>query len=275
MNEPNLTNRSIPSRRGRDSYENIEPWFDKLAALEAADPHRHDLRAEIIRLCLPLAEHIARRFAGRGEPNDDLQQVACVGLLHAVDRFDVHRQASFLAFAVPTIMGEVRRHFRDRAWSVRVPRRAKETHARIGPAVERLAQQLGRMPKAREIAAELQVDLPEVTRGLLAANAYNTNSLDAVFVDDDEGGAALSSRLGAEEPCYQLTEDAMAVRPLIAALPALERDVLVMRFFESLTQGQIAERIGVSQMHVSRILSRTLTKLREQALEQRPHRTAA
>ncbi|MEU7629717.1 RNA polymerase sigma factor SigF [Nocardia sp. NPDC049220] len=275
MNEPNLTNRTIHPRRGRDSYENIEPWFDKLAALEAADPHRHELRAEIIRLCLPLAEHIARRFAGRGEPHDDLRQVACVGLLHAVDRFDVSRQASFLAFAVPTIMGEVRRHFRDRAWSVRVPRRAKETHARIGPAVERLAQRMGRMPKAREIAAELQVDLPEVTRGLLAANAYNTNSLDAVFVDDDEGGAALASRLGAEEPCYQLTEDAMAVRPLIAALPGLERDVLVMRFFESLTQGQIAERIGVSQMHVSRILSRTLTKLREQALDQRPHRTAA
>jgi RNA polymerase sigma-B factor len=275
MNEPTLTNRAGHPRRDCDSYDNIEPWLDKLAALEVTDPHRGEVRAEIIRLGLPLAEHIARRFTGRGEPYEDLHQVACVGLLHSVDRFDMSRQASFLSFAVPTIMGEVRRHFRDRSWRVRVPRRAKETHLRIGAAVERLAQRLGRMPKAREIAAELQVDLPEVTQALLAANAYNTSSLDAVADNDGEAGTALSARLGTEEPCYQLTEDAMAVRPLIAALPEQERDVLVMRFFESLTQTQIAERIGVSQMQVSRILSRTLTKLREQALDERPHRTAA
>ncbi|WP_280345088.1 RNA polymerase sigma factor SigF [Nocardia abscessus] len=274
MNEPSRTKASHP-RRDRDSYDDIEPRFDQLAALEASDPHHGQVREEIIRLCLPLAEHIARRFAGRGEPFEDLYQVACMGLVYAVDRYDVSRAASFLGFAIPTIMGEVRRHFRDHAWSVRVPRGAKDLQGHLGPAVEELAQRLGRMPRAREIAAELEVGVTEVTQALIASNAYNTASLDAVFPDDQYAAAALSARLGAEEPCYRLTEEAMAVRPLIAALPAQEREVLMLRFFESLTQTQIADRIGVSQMHVSRMLSRILAKLREQALAEQPRRAAA
>ncbi|WP_054814652.1 RNA polymerase sigma factor SigF [Nocardia arizonensis] len=252
---------------GPDTYDNIEPWFEKLAALAADDPHRSKLRTEIVERCLPLAEHIARKFAGRGEDFDDLLQVARLGLVQAVDRFDVSRGASFLSFAVPTVMGSVRRHFRDGTWALRVPRRAKEIQAQIRPAIETLSQRLGRMPTAREIAAELDLEVVEVTQALMASNAYQTNSLDAVAgPSDEQTRPSIADTLGREEPSYRLLEDALAVRPLLAALPDRERQVLVMRFFENRTQAQIAERLGVSQMQVSRILTRTLKNLREQAL---------
>ncbi|WP_375154321.1 RNA polymerase sigma factor SigF [Nocardia cyriacigeorgica] len=249
-----------------DSYENIEPWFDKREALDPDDPHRSQIRDEIIELCLPLAEHIARRFGGRGESFDDLQQVARIGLIQAVDRFDLSHGSTFLAYAVPTIMGEVRRHFRDRTWAVRVPRTMKDIQLRIGPATEALSQRFGRVPTAREVAAELEVDLPQLTQAMVAANGHTSNSLESIARDDDDAGSAVQRRLGNEEPCYGLLEDAMAVRPLIAALPSRERQVLVWRFYGAMTQNQIAERLGVSQMQVSRILSRTLASLREQAL---------
>ncbi|GAA5050371.1 SigB/SigF/SigG family RNA polymerase sigma factor [Nocardia callitridis] len=253
--------------RGGDSYDNIEPLFEKIAPLEHGDPRRETLRAELIARCLPLAEHIARKFSGRGENFDDLLQVARLGLVQAVDRFDVTRGPSFLSFAVPTIMGEVRRHFRDNTWAVRVPRRVKEIQLSIGATVEDLSQRLDRMPKAREIAAELDIDLVEVTQALIAGNAYQSTSIDAVAGEDsDNTSLPLSESLGAEESSYHLVEDYLAIRPLIEELPDREREVLIMRFFESLTQTQIAERLGVSQMHVSRILSRTLHSLRVQAL---------
>ncbi|KAA8886126.1 RNA polymerase sigma factor SigF [Nocardia colli] len=255
------------SRSRGDSYDNIEPLFEKIAALGEDDPRRDPMREELIQRCLPLAEHIARKFAGRGENFDDLLQVARLGLVQATDRFDVTRGSSFLAFAVPTIMGEVRRHFRDNTWSVRVPRRTKEIQLSIGATVEALSQRLGRMPRAREIAEELDVDLVEVTQALIAGNAYQSSSLDAVAGDDIENAPLpLLESLGAEEPSYHLVEDFLAVRPLIEELPERERQVLIMRFFENKTQTQIADVLGVSQMHVSRILSRTLNELREQAL---------
>ncbi|WP_431950476.1 RNA polymerase sigma factor SigF [Nocardia lijiangensis] len=251
-----------------DTYDNIEPWFEKLASLDENDPHRRRVREDIVRMCLPLAEHIARRFAGRGEAFDDLHQIARLGLVQAVDRFDVSRGSSFLSFAVPTVMGEVRRHFRDRTWSVRVPRRLKEIQQSIGPATETLAQRLGRMPTARELAAELEVELTEITQALVASNGYQAGSLDAVTRDGDDDSSARAAvhTLGAEEPCYRLLEDAMAVRPLIAELPERERQVLIMRFFENKTQTQIAERLAVSQMQISRILAKTLKTLRDRAL---------
>ncbi|MBF6347705.1 MULTISPECIES: RNA polymerase sigma factor SigF [Nocardia] len=254
--------------RGGDSYDNLEPWFDKLAGLEPGDPHRQEIRTEIVHLGLPLADHIARRFSGRGETFDDLLQIARMGLVQAVDRFDVSRGSSFLSFAVPTIMGEVRRHFRDHTWDVRVPRGTKELHLRIGPASEALFQRLGRTPTAREIAAELDVELTEVTQALIAGNGHTSNSLDAAVRehDDETPPPAVLTRLGTEEPCYRLLEDAMAVRPLIEQLPRRERQVLVWRYFGSMTQNQIAERLGISQMQVSRILTKTLKTLREQAL---------
>ncbi|WP_328392557.1 SigB/SigF/SigG family RNA polymerase sigma factor [Nocardia sp. NBC_00416] len=258
-----------PSRRhrGTDSYDNIEPLFGKLAALPEGDPDRADLREEIMRRCLPLAEHIARKFAGRGENYDDLLQVARLGLVNAVDRFDISRGSSFLSFAVPTIMGEVRRHFRDNTWSVRVPRRVKELQLNLGPTIEILSQRLGRVPRAREIAAELEIDLVEVTQALIAGNAYQASSLDAPVGEDSESTALpLVESLGAEEPSFGWLEDYLAVEPLLGELSERERQVLRMRFFESRTQSQIAEQLGVSQMHISRILSRTLGWLREQAL---------
>jgi RNA polymerase sigma-B factor len=250
-----------------DSYDNIEPLFEKIEALDASDSRRETLRGELIERCLPLAEHIARRFAGRGEIFDDLLQVARLGLVQATDRFDVTRGSSFLSFAVPTIMGEVRRHFRDNTWSVRVPRRVKEIQLTIGPTVEVLAQRLGRLPRAKEIAAELDVDVVEVTHALIAGNAYQSSSIDALAGEDNENTPfPLLESLGAEEPAFHLVVDFMAVKPLIGELPERERQVLIMRFFESRTQAQIAAHLGVSQMHVSRILSRTLRTLREQAL---------
>ncbi|MEU7767475.1 RNA polymerase sigma factor SigF [Nocardia sp. NPDC049190] len=255
------------SRSRSDSYDNIEPLFENIAAMDADDPRRPALRSELIGRCLPLAEHIARKFSGRGENFDDLLQVARLGLVQATDRFDVTRGSSFLSFAVPTIMGEVRRHFRDNTWAVRVPRRVKEIQLGIGATVETLSQRLGRMPRAREIAAELDVDLVEVTQALIAGNAYQSSSIDAVAGGDiDNPPLPLLESLGAEETSYRVVEDYVAVRPLIEELPERERQVLVMRFFESLTQTQIADRLGVSQMHVSRILSRTLHQLRDRAL---------
>ncbi|WP_067570195.1 RNA polymerase sigma factor SigF [Nocardia acidivorans] len=266
-------NEAIPSTDGKrtssspgDTYDEIEVRFTELAELAPDDPRRSALRAEIIELCLPLAEHIARRFGGRGEEFDDLHQVASVGLVQAVDRFDVTRGSSFLSFAVPTVMGEVKRHFRDNTWAVRVPRSAKELQQRISGAVEVLEQRLRRMPTAREIAAELDVELSDVTQALIARNAYQTTSLDIARGEDDSADSALIATLGAEEPSYRLLENALAVGPLLRELPARERQMLVWRFFENQTQSQIGERLGVSQMQVSRMLSRTLTTLRERAL---------
>ncbi|MFI1462070.1 RNA polymerase sigma factor SigF [Nocardia carnea] len=254
--------------RGGDSYDNLEPWFDKLAGLEADDPRCQEIRTEIVHLGLPLADHIARRFSGRGEAFDDLLQIARMGLVQAVDRFDVSRGSSFLSFAVPTIMGEVRRHFRDHTWAVRVPRGTKELHLRIGPASEVLFQRLGRTPTAREIAAEVGAELTEVTQALIAGNGHTSNSLDAAVRehDDETPPPAVLTKLGTEEPCFGLLEDAMAVRPLIEQLPRRERQILVWRYFGNMTQNQIAQRLGISQMQVSRILGKTLETLREQAL---------
>ncbi|MEV6065494.1 SigB/SigF/SigG family RNA polymerase sigma factor [Nocardia sp. NPDC052001] len=255
------------ARPGRDSYDDIEPLLAELAAVAISDPRRKALREDVIRRCLPLAEHIARRFAGRGETFDDLLQIARLGLLQAVDRFDPGYGATFLAFAIPTIMGEVRRHFRDHTWAVRVPRRVKEIQQLLGPVTEAMTHRLRRAPTAREIAAELQVELEEVTQALVARNAYQTTPIDAV-TENENGNAAISRNeaLGADDPEYRHVEDYLAVRPLIAELPEREQRVLVLRFFEFRTQNEIAEQLGVSQMQVSRMLCRTLDTLCEQAL---------
>ncbi|MGX1809351.1 RNA polymerase sigma factor SigF [Nocardia sp. NPDC055321] len=251
-----------------NSYDDIEAAFAELE--QAGDTDRNVLREHIIERCLPLAEHIARRFAGRGETFDDLLQVARLGLVRAVDRFEVARGSPFLSFAVPTIMGEVRRHFRDYTWAVRVPRRTKEIQVQLGSTIELLAQRLGRMPRAREIAEELDIDLLEVTQALIASNAYQASSLDTTMTGDDSDNAPLprAETLGGVEPDYELIEQRLAVRPLLAELPDRERRLLTMRFFECKTQTQIADDLGVSQMHVSRMLTRTLNRLREDALRE-------
>ncbi|MFC8043108.1 RNA polymerase sigma factor SigF [Nocardia sp. NPDC057353] len=244
-------------------YDDVAALFGELGRAEPGSAQHAALRAELINRCIPLADHIARKFSGRGEPFDDLTQVARVGLVHAVDRFDVGRGSNFLSFAVPTIMGEVRRYFRDNTWAMRVPRRVKETHLRIGAAIDSLSQTLGRSPTAKEIAAELGVDPDEVTQAVIAGNAYQPSSIDAASLGRDTE-ASLLDTLGEEESQFDRVEEYVAIRPLLAGLPERERRILTMRFFESMTQTQIAQRMGISQMHVSRILAKTLARLREQ-----------
>lgn len=238
--------------------------FRQLASERADSPEFHRQRDKIVERCLPLADHIARRFHGRGESRDDLTQVARLGLVNAVRRFDVDVGADFVAFAVPTIMGEVRRHFRDNSWSVKVPRRLKELHLRLGSATAELAQRLGRAPTPSELADELDVSRTEVVEGLIAASSYNTRSIDGGGSAGDEEVRAIIDTLGATDTGMERIENSETLRPLLAALPERERTVLVLRFFESMTQTQIAERVGVSQMHVSRLLARSLARLRDQ-----------
>ncbi len=237
--------------------------FRELAALEADSPQFRRQRDRIVERCLPLADHIARRFDGRGEPRDDLVQVARVGLVNAVIRFDVNAGSDFVSFAVPTIMGEVRRHFRDNSWSVKVPRRLKELHLRLGTATAELSQRLGRAPTPSELAAELEMDRNEVVEGLVAGSSYNTLSIDSGGGGDDDA-PAIADSLGDVDTTLDQIENREALRPLLESLPERERVVVVLRFFESMTQTQIAERVGVSQMHVSRLLARALGRLRDQ-----------
>jgi RNA polymerase sigma-B factor len=238
--------------------------FRELASLAADSSEFQRHRDKIVERCLPLADHIARRFEGRGEPRDDLVQVARVGLVNAVVRFNVDAGSDFVSFAVPTIMGEVRRHFRDNSWSVKVPRRLKELHLRLGAATAELSQRLGRAPTATELAAELGMDRAEVVEGLVAGSSYNTLSIDSGSGSEDDDVRAIADTLGDADAGLDRIEDREALRPLLEALPERERTVLVLRFFDSMTQTQIAERVGISQMHVSRLLAKSLTRLRDQ-----------
>lgn len=238
--------------------------FRELQGITPDTPQFHRQRDRIVERCLPLADHIARRFDGRGEPRDDLVQVARVGLVNAVIRFNVDAGSDFVSFAVPTIMGEVRRHFRDNSWSVKVPRRLKELHLRLGSATAELSQRLGRAPTASELAEELGMDRDEVVEGLVAGSSYNTLSIDSGGNSGNEDAPAIADTLGDVDLGLDQIENREALRPLLAALPERERMVLLLRFFENLTQTQIAERVGISQMHVSRLLAKSLTRLRDQ-----------
>ncbi|MFN3006043.1 MULTISPECIES: RNA polymerase sigma factor SigF [Mycolicibacterium] len=237
--------------------------FRELGAAAEDSPEYGRQREKIVERCLPLADHIARRFDGRGEPREDLVQVARVGLVNAVNRFDVETGSDFVSFAVPTIMGEVRRHFRDNSWSVKVPRRLKELHLRLGAATAELSQRLGRAPTASELAEELGMDRDEVLEGLIAGSSYNTLSIDSGGGGDEEAPAIVDT-LGDVDAGLDQIENRESLRPLLASLPERERTVLLLRFFESMTQTQIAERVGISQMHVSRLLAKSLARLRDQ-----------
>ncbi|MDG4669199.1 SigB/SigF/SigG family RNA polymerase sigma factor [Mycobacterium sp. 236(2023)] len=251
--------------RSRDGYDDVIEMFHDLALLEDGSPAFNRQRERIIERCLPLADHIARRFRGRGEAHDDLVQVARVGLLNAVNRFDVDAANDFLAFAVPTMMGEVRRYFRDHGWSLKVPRRLKELNVRLNSARAELTQQLNRAPTPSELAAHLGMDREEIVEGLVAANAYSTRSTEQATLLSGEGeGLSLQDTFGELDTNIQRVIDVQTVHPLLAGLPERDRLVLKLRFFDDKTQTQIAEQIGVSQMHVSRLLARALETLRNQ-----------
>jgi RNA polymerase sigma-B factor len=243
-------------------YAHLIPLLRRYAELAPDGPDRKRLRQQLIGGHLPVAEHIARRFAGRGEPLDDLTQVAILGLINAVDRFDPARGSNFLSFAVPTIAGELRRYFRDYTWSTRVPRRLKDLHIAIRGTRAELFHQLGRAARPSEIADRLGLSISEVIEGLQAGEAYRSSSLDETF-GSGESKTTLSEFIGDLDDELTLIDNREALRPLLAELAPRERTILALRFFHQLTQAQIAEQVGISQMHVSRVLRQTLKFLQE------------
>jgi RNA polymerase sigma-B factor len=218
-------------------------------------------REGLVHLHLPLVQHCARRFLNRGELQEDLVQVGTIGLLKAIDRFDPGRGVEFSTYATPTIIGEVKRHFRDKGWAIRVPRRLQELRLHIVGATAELTQQLGRSPTPRELAERVGCSVEEIVEGLESNNAYATLSLDAGD-DHEDSPSRLLDALGSEDAHLEHVEIRESLKPLIDALPAREKKILLLRFFRNQTQTQIAEEIGVSQMHVSRLLTRTLAELR-------------
>ena len=234
-----------------------------MAALPAGHPSRAALRNQAIEAWLPMAKRLARRYGGRGEALDDLVQIATLGLIKAVDRYDADRGDGFLGYAIPTILGEIRRHFRDRGWAIRVPRRLQEMRLAINDAQGVLTHTLGRPPTIADIAAHLRVGEEEVLEGLEGARAYRATSLSTPVGTDGLEGVELGDTLGTEDHGYELTELHLALRPAMACLTERERRIVTLRFYGNQTQSQIADQIGVSQMHISRILTAALAKLRK------------
>jgi len=241
--------------------------FHQIRQYPAGHPHHTRIRDELVRLNMPLVTSLARRFQNRGEPLEDLEQVAVVGLLHAIDRFDVSRGVAFSTFATPTIAGEIKRYFRDHGWMVRVPRMLQEMRLLLTTNAPVIAQELGRSPTVKELAERLGVDEADVVEGLAAGNAYSALSLD-LPTGEGQDEPPLADGLGEEETAYDFIDDCVSLRPLLEELPERERRILHLRFFEDMTQTEIAQQVGISQMHVSRLLSRTLNQLREGLTEQ-------
>ncbi|MFD0386059.1 RNA polymerase sigma factor SigF [Streptomyces stramineus] len=237
--------------------------FIELRAMPDGSPERAELRNHLVRMHLPLVEHLARRFRNRGEPLDDLTQVATIGLIKSVDRFDPDRGVEFSTYATPTVVGEIKRHFRDKGWAVRVPR-LQELRLALTTATAELSQRHGRSPTVHELAEQLGISEEEVLEGLESANAYSTLSLDVPDTDDES--PAVADTLGAEDEALEGVEYRESLKPLLEDLPPREKKILLLRFFGNMTQSQIAQEVGISQMHVSRLLARTLAQLRERLL---------
>jgi RNA polymerase sigma-B factor len=243
------------ARRGVPDRDRVRTLFR-----EYQKKHDADIRQELIEAHLGLVEYLSRRFAGRGEPLEDLIQVATIGLIKAVDRFDPEREVEFSTYATPTIVGELKRHFRDKGWAVRVPRRLQELNLQLGEIIGQLSQKLGRSPTVSEMAEAAGTTEDEVLEGLDSAHAYTLTSLDAPSGEED---LALREQIGSEDETIELLEYRTSLMPLLDKLPARERTMLYLRFFRGMTQSEIAERLGISQMHVSRLLAKTLSNLRE------------
>ncbi|MEV7125993.1 RNA polymerase sigma factor SigF [Streptomyces sp. NPDC093260] len=259
---------SVPSVHGthHDAHDRsgARAMFVELRALKEGSPQYAELRNQLVRMHLPLVEHLARRFRNRGEPLDDLTQVATIGLIKSVDRFDPDRGVEFSTYATPTVVGEIKRHFRDKGWAVRVPRRLQELRLALTTATAELSQLHGRSPTVHELAEKLAISEEEVLEGLESANAYSTLSLDVPDTDDES--PAVADTLGAEDEALEGVEYRESLKPLLEDLPPREKRILLLRFFGNMTQSQIAQEVGISQMHVSRLLARTLAQLREKLL---------
>lgn len=242
--------------------EQSRSLFVELTDVKTSTSRRSACRDELVRLHLPLVDHCARRFINRGEPLDDLVQVGTIGLIKSVDRFDIDRGVEFSTYATPTILGEIKRYFRDKGWAIRVPRRLQELRMSISAVTGDMSQDLGRSPTPREIAEKLGVSVEEVMEGIESANAYSTLSLDAGDNGDESSGSSILDSLGMDDEALAHVEIRESIKPVIEQLPPREKRILLLRFFRGMTQSQIAEEIGVSQMHVSRLLNRTLAELR-------------
>ena len=228
---------------------------------DQSQPVRTSARDGLVTLHLPLVEHCARRFRNRGEPLEDLVQVGTIGLIKAIDRFDLERGVEFSTYATPTIIGEIKRHFRDKGWAIRVPRRLQELRMQISATTAELTQKLGRSPTPRELAEAIGCTVEEIIEGMESSNAYSTLSLDASDSSDD-GPPSMLDTLGVDDEGLEHVEIRESIKPLLEGLGAREKRILLLRFFKNMTQSQIAEEIGVSQMHVSRLLTKTLAQLR-------------
>ena len=224
-------------------------------------------REALVTRFLPLARQLARRYQRGGEQLDDLVQVASLGLLKAIDRFDPARETAFSSFAVPTILGELKRHFRDKGWSVRVPRDLQELAVKVEKVAEEMSRELGRAPTPAELAERTGTTQEQVLEAREASAAYRAVSLDRPRTDEDEEGESYADAVGAEDPGYRVAEDAATIERLMRVLSDREREVLRLRFEEDLTQSEIGERVGVSQMHVSRLIRQSVARLREAADE--------
>ncbi|CAB4645181.1 unannotated protein [freshwater metagenome] len=233
--------------------------FEQLAALEAGTSEHEALRAALIERHLPLVTFMARKFADRGEPLDDLIQVGTIGLIKAIDRFEISKGFEFSTFATPTIVGEIKRHFRDKTWAVRVPRRLQELGASVTKATTELTQKLDRSPTPKEIAKHLGITVDDVAEALESNAAYSTVSLDVT----SETSTSIGETFGALDEALEGVEYRESLKPLLSQLDDREKRILQMRFFDNLSQSQIATELGISQMHVSRILNKVLTHLRE------------
>ncbi|MFJ5733601.1 RNA polymerase sigma factor SigF [Streptomyces paradoxus] len=236
--------------------------FERLETLEEGTHEYSYVRNTLVELNLALVKFAASRFRSRSEPMEDIIQVGTIGLIKAIDRFELSRGVEFPTFAMPTIVGEIKRFFRDTSWSVRVPRRLQELRLDLAKAGDELAQKLDRAPTVAELAERLGLSNDEVVEGMAASNAYTASSLDAQPEEDDSEGA-LADRIGYEDHGLEGIEYVESLKPLIAELPPRDRKILSLRFVAGMTQSEIGEELGISQMHVSRLLSRTLVRLRK------------
>ncbi|MFG2374668.1 RNA polymerase sigma factor SigF [Streptomyces sp. NPDC048504] len=264
-NRPARTSTRTKRHSHHDAPDTAEA-FRTLAALPPG-PQRDTVRERIVEAWLPMADRLAGRFRNRGESTEDLRQVAALGLVKAVDRYDPERGNAFESYAVPTITGEIKRHFRDHMWTLHVPRRVQDLRNRVRVAGQELAQTVpGRGPTVAEIAAHACLSEEEVWVGLEALESFSALSLDAVAPGGSDG-YSLSDVLGTADPALDVVVDREAVKPRLAALPQRDREILYLRFFGDMTQSRIAERFGISQMHVSRLIRRCCLRIRQQVLE--------
>jgi RNA polymerase sigma-B factor len=221
-------------------------------------------REQLVQRHLPLVRSLARRYAGRGESLEDIEQVGAIGLLKAIDRYDLEREVSLTTYATPNVVGEIKRHFRDKGWAIRVPRGLQELNAKMSGTIERLTVKLERSPSIAEIAEELESTPEQVLEAMEAGSAYSTVSLSSGPGGGDDDDFDPMEAIGAEDEEYERTEQRASLEPALEALPEREREILRMRFEDGLTQTQIAERIGISQMHVSRLIRKSLARMRDQ-----------